>query len=313
MPYYRFTITPLSPLGTKLVSGTLWGHLAWAIRYKDGEEALKAWLSVQEEKPWLLSSFMPKGMVPRPLLQPSLRSRRALTLEEMREEKKVRKGAFIPEELFITLRTQLSGSFLENALKKELKREEESKKELPPTVKPHNRIDRLTSTTPESGGLFFEEVQFFQKDAVCQGFAFTCEPCLEMLKKLFDFVGENGFGSNASTGNGHFRCTVTEETSLFNYSGNRAMSLSHGVVSDNMRQLRYKQHVHFGKLGAHYSTEDYSPFKYPILMMCPGMTFEPVGQGPFGKLLNGVHHDSALSSVRHHALHLPLLFTEVHP
>jgi hypothetical protein len=44
--------------------------------------------------------------------------------------------------------------------------------------------------------------------------------------------------------------------------------------------------------------------------MKPGATFCPEGEVAFGELLSGVHHDPALADIRHHALHLPLLFTE---
>ena len=97
MAYYRITITPLGPLGTEIVSGTLWGHLAWAIRYGDGEEGLGRWLSEQGERPWLLSSFMPAGMLPRPILKPLLDNRAGLTLKEMKEAKE-RKKADMPRD-----------------------------------------------------------------------------------------------------------------------------------------------------------------------------------------------------------------------
>lgn len=313
MPYYRITITALSPLGTRLVSGTVWGHLAWAIRYLEGEAALKGWLSQQQEEPWLLSSFMPAGMLPRPLLKPSLRDGGGLTLNQMRQQKRVRKEPLLEEKLFLKLRTGLSEPILEQALQDALEQRIGSATPRLRDLKAHNHIDRLTGTTPERGGLFFEEVQFVPQGAILQGFMFTSVPCLDRLQSLFEFVGENGYGGNASTGNGHLQCVIGEETSLFGHVGNRAMSLSHGVVSQNMHQVRYRQHVHFGKLGGLYTKGGFSPFKYPLLMMCPGATFTPADQGPFGSLLDGVHHDSALASVRHHALHLPLAFTEVEP
>lgn len=89
------------------------------------------------------------------------------------------------------------------------------------------------------------------------------------------------------------------------------MSLSHGVRTKNMLHVRYRQHVHFGKTGGHYATGSFSPFKYPLLMMCPAATFTPSDDGPFGELLHGVHHDPALASIVHYALHLPLAFSEV--
>ncbi len=315
MAYYRITITPLGPLGTEIVSGTLWGHLAWAIRYGDGEEGLGRWLSEQGERPWLLSSFMPAGMLPRPILKPLLDNRAGLTLKEMKEAKERKKEKLIPEALFLRLRKDLNESTLQEGLE-ELRKAEASKRRKfsESDLRPHNRIDRLTGATPETGGLYFEESRFFDGKSSYQGFAFTSEPALERLKILFEFIGERGgFGANASTGNGCFHSDITEETLVFASTGNRAMSISHGVLSNNMLAPRYKQHAHFGKLGGHFATEAFSPFKYPILMMCPGATFRPADAGPFGMLLSGVHHDPALACVRHHALHLPIFFTETEP
>lgn len=311
MAYYRITITPLSTLGTPLVSGTLWGHIAWAIYYVNGEKALKEWLLEQEDNPWLFSSFMPAGMLPRPLLKPPLRSRVSPGLGEMRKAKRIKKQQYVEESIFLQVRSNLNEAVLERALGESIDAKNGSEPFKIDDVKAHNRIDRLTGSTPESGGLYFEEVQFFRKGAAYQGFAYTPVPCRERLESLLGFVGENGFGRNASTGNGYFQCGIKEEAELFSYEGNRLMSLSHGVMTGNMRKVRYKQHVHFGKIGGHYANGSFSPFKYPLLMMCPGATFKPADNGPFGALLHGVHHDPALSSIVHHALHLPLAFSEV--
>ncbi len=316
MACHRITITPLSPLGTDLVSGTLWGHLAWAVRYRDGEEGLSRWLREQQESPWLLSSFMPAGMLPRPLLKPSPDNRAGLTLMEMRKEKETKNERFISEELFLRLRKNLNETTLKEGLQKEREKAGASRKAQwrEPELRAHNRIDRLTGSTPETAGLYFEQSRFFDRESSLQGFVFTSEPSLEKLKALFDFIGgSGGFGANASTGNGQFQTLIAEETALFESAGNRAMSMSHGVLTDNMGLVRYKQHAHFGKLGGHFATGAFSPFKYPILMMRPGATFTPTGKGPFGRLLSEVHHDPALAGVRHHALHLPVFFTETEP
>lgn len=313
MPTYRVTLSLKSPLGTDLVSGTLWGHLAWAVRYLEGDAALGVWLEEQENHPWLLSSQMPVGMLPRPLLKPRLLKEVAFSLKEMKLDKASRKVKFIPEALFLQLRAKMSDTALTKALKERPQGPDDTKDSTKQGLKPHNRIDRLTGTTPESGGLFFEEVFFPAKNDQRQLFLFASDHCSERLEVLFNFIGTSGFGSNASTGNGHFTCSVVEEKTLFEAVGSRAMSLSHGVISRNMGAALYKQHVHFGKLGGDYAKGEYSPFKYPLLMARPGATFDPADSGPFGALLRGIHHAPALDHLRHHALHLPLAFTEVEP
>lgn len=311
MPVYRVELNLKSPVGTGLLSGTVWGHLAWAIRYVEGEAPFKRWLEDQETRPWLLSTRMPVGMLPRPLLKPAMRDVLPLSLEKMSLDKAVRKQQYISESLFLRLRAAMSDAKLNSALQEEAIKSRDTKGLAREVVRAHNTIDRLTGTTPQTGGLFFEQVAILHGETRCQLFLSTAEPCLEKLQILFAFVGENGFGCNASTGNGHFVATIREETVLFASTGNRAMSLSHGVLSRNMTDACFKQHVHFGKLGGDYAKGRYSPFKYPILMARPGATFTPSGNGPFGALLRGIHHDEDLSELRHHALHLPLRFSEV--
>ncbi|QCQ23223.1 type III-A CRISPR-associated RAMP protein Csm4 [Desulfoglaeba alkanexedens] len=311
MPTYRITLTLSSPLATPLVSGTIWGHLAWALRYLEGERALEDWLDEQDRRPWLLSSQMPAGMLPRPLLKPSGRSGISGSVEEMQREKTAGKFAYIPESTFLKLRNGMSEEALIDTLKHHDGYIVSAKGFKPRGLKAHNSIDRSTGTTPETGGLFFEEVIFPGPDGRRQIFLQAGEPCEGQLERLLTFVGETGFGSNASTGNGHFQWEIEEEKELFSTGGNRAMSLSHGVISENMRASSYKQHVHFGKLGGDLAKGGYSPFKYPILMAQPGTTFDPADTGPFGAIIKGVHHDPALAQVRHYAMHLPISFTEV--
>jgi CRISPR-associated protein Csm4 len=232
----------------------------------------------------------------------------------MQRDKAVRKVAYIPEAIFQRLRQHMSDGSLRAALmEKASVPEADDDGSETFGLRAHNRIDRLSGTTPESGGLFFEEVFFPSHRSRLQLFVATPNPTLERLEELFHFVGQGGFGRNASTGNGYFACAIAEEHSLFATSGSRAMTLSHGVLTENMLNPRYRQHVHFGKLGGDYAKGDYSPFKYPILMVRPGATFDCRGSGPCGAILKGVHHDPDLFHVRHHALHLPLFFTEAKP
>jgi CRISPR-associated protein Csm4 len=256
---------------------------------------------------------MPAGMLPRPLLTGSYEFDSNIGLEELMRIKKARKTAFIPEKLFLSLRPKLSENTLTEAISLNL---ENLKDKVPKTSGDtlvslaHNRIDRLTARTPEEGGLYFNNTVFFNSNAQMQLFMATSEPCLEQLSTLFGYVGVNGFGADASSGAGHIHFRVEEENLLFEYPGADAMSLSHGVLSENMSNPLYRQHVHFGKLGGYFAQGNVSPFKYPILMVRPGATFRPVDGGPFGALLEGLHHDPSMGLIRHHALHLPIGFTE---
>lgn len=305
MKYYRLKITPLSPLQTPLISGTLWGHLAWAVRYLEGEDFLTEWLKRQEESPWLISSSMPEGMLPRPLLTPMPRKRGKPSLEELQDAKKIKKIAYISEDIFLSLRDGMNEVTLSEALKS-AQRKEDNRSKLIKIAK--NRIDRLSARTPDSGGLYFVDAEFYAMKI--QVFIGIDEAELELLRRALDYVATFGFGADASTGYGAFSYELSEENRLFVKKGGRCMSLSHGVITSDMKRPFYKIHTHFGKLGGHL-IHSYSPFKYPILMAKPGATFDMNPSIPFyGKILDGVHHDPELAIIRHHAAHLPITFKE---
>lgn len=305
---YRITVKLSGPLATDLISGTLWGHLAWAVRYTQGEPALKHWLEEQEADPWLISSRMPEGMLPRPMLAP-YRAESIGDIGEMTRYKSARKVAFISEKLFLSLRSNMNAAGLLTGIRLD----QGKAADLLPWRASHNRINRQTGRTPETGGLFFEDARIASIRENLQFFIQTSKPCKEELLDLLNFISISGFGANASTGYGALNFDIQEEKTLFSFSGNAAVSLSHGILTPNMESARYKQHVHFGKLGGHYAAGGFSPFKYPILMMRPGATFQPKNAGPYGRLLDRVHHDRNLDHIRHYALHLPLYYNEAQP
>jgi CRISPR-associated protein Csm4 len=307
MIHYRITVTPLGPRETELVSGTVWGQLAWAVRYLDGEAAFAVWLDGQARDPWLVSSRMPEGMLPNPLLAPAPEGPGIADLDEADRLKAYRKAEFIDERVFLKLRDRMGAPALARAVAERLAGPGDGAHAL---MSAHNRISRSTGRTPEEGGLFFHDIIVDPPERRSQLFMRTSSPCREKIEALFGFIGSNGFGANASTGCGHMKFEIEEEKRLFTGNGNRAVSLSHGTLTPGMGAPRYRQHVHHGKLGGHFASGAFSPFKYPILMVRPGATFTPAGEGPFGELLSGVHHDPELAGIRHHALHLPLLYTE---
>jgi CRISPR-associated protein Csm4 len=314
MPYYRINVKPKGAWETDLVSGTIWGHLAWTILYRDGEHKFKEWLNSQENNPWLISSWMPVGQLPRPHLKPSAKPDDKPSVEVMKISKKYKKLNYISENIFNQIRDSIDEKKLFEALKKEYAENNELySHKVDSYIQPHNTINRLTGSTPDSGGLFFQDINLLTKGYGFQFFIFTEDEQKENIKNLFDIIEKIGFGANNSTGKGFMNFVISDETGLFNKKNenNRAMSLSHGVLTNEMKEPRYKQHIHFGKLGGSFANSSISPFKYPILMTKPGATFSSdLSENLFfGKILADVHHE--LKEIRHYAVHLPVFFTEV--
>ena len=322
MPAYRIRLRLQGPLATPIHSGALFGHLCWAKRLHEGETALIEWLAALPESPLLLSDALPHDQLPRPLLLPGERpesvtseSRRDF-LHRLQQDKQLRKTAFIPVADFLELRTGLSEAGLLARLRSAAERQTAKQPPLRRRFRPlsltvrqaHNTIDRLTGTTPETGGLYFMDEEWRRDTATELDVYAAGEISSEALQSLLSTVGEFGFGRDASLGRGRFTATVDPANPrLFDYDGNRILSLSHGVLTANMAAPLYKLHTHYGKLGGLYAGGERSPFKYPLLLTRPGATFSPAAAGPFGELLTGVHPHHP--EIRQNAWHLGLPFT----
>lgn len=323
MPAYRIRLHLQSPLATPLHSGTLFGHLCWAKRLCEGEKALTDWLAMLPESPLTLSDALPRDQIPRPLLQTSERPEPAAGesrqdfLGRLQQEKTLRKTAFISVADFLELRAGLNETGLLSRLRQRAakqrnpdstQRKHPNQATLLKLRQTHNTINRLTGTTPEAGGLYFMDEEWRRDAAAELDVYVTGDLTKEQLQTLFTTVGEFGFGRDANLGRGRFEAAVEPADSRwFAHPGNRLVSLSHGVLSDNMAVPFYKLHTHYGKLGGLYAGGERSPFKYPLLLTRPGATFSPADTGPFGALLSSVHPHHP--EIRHNAWHLCLPFT----
>lgn len=323
MPAYRIRLRLRGPLATPLHSGTLFGHLCWAKRLREGDSALTAWLAALPESPLLLSDALPHDHLPRPLLQPgdcpepAAGESRCDFLQRLQQDKKLRKSTFISVADFLELRPGLGEAGLLARLRKQAAERERIKRAQPPrrsrplsliVRQAHNTIDRLTGTTPETGGLYFIDEEWRRDTAAEMDVYAASEIASEDLHALFSTVGEFGSGRDANLGRGRFTATMElADPRLFAHDGNRQLSLSHGVVTTNMAAPFYKLHTHYGKLGGLYAGGERSPFKHPLLLTRPGATFSPADAGPFGSLLAGVHPHHP--EICQNAWHLSLPFT----
>jgi CRISPR-associated protein Csm4 len=298
--YYRLCLELNGPLSTPLESGTIFGHLCWALRLLDGEAALSRWLENLEASPFELSDGFPSGFLPRPVVRPSAAQPRDLT--EARQYKDAKKRAWIPVHTFLALQGTLSEQNLIGAAEPEEKLKDHRVA--------HNRIDRRTGTTPQDGGgLYFSDEWWPSRPGAYRADVYvrTSEPRDGVLR-LFQKVGEMGFGKDATLGRGQFSVTIAEpDRALFELPGNRRMSLSRGTISANMHEVRYRVQTRYGRLGGLYAIQG-SPFKRPVTLTRPGATFRPEGEGPFGELLKGIH--PSRGEIVENAWHLTVPYNE---
>lgn len=301
MPFWRLTLRLQGPLGTPLTSGTLFGHLCWAMLRREGEAALERLLTAIDagEHTLRLSDAVPRDHLPRPLLRPHLpdESLGTAAADEVKQQKKRR---WMKRADWLAHRANIDGVRLTPLLAGAAHRLA--------VVHAHNRIDRYTGTTPkEGGGLWFVEDDWGGEVAERDLYVET-DMAPDRLHALLADVGAEGYGRDATYGRGRFTVAAPEpDDDLVRHDGNRLMSLSHGCLDERMAKPRYERVTHFGKVGFALASRTGRPFKRPVLLMRPGATFD-AGSGPFGRLLAGVYQDH--DGVRHDAQHLVIPFTE---
>lgn len=310
MSLYRVRIRLRAPLGTPLTSGTIFGHLCWAWRDREGEASLARWLASLPEAPWAVSDGLPADRLPRPLLTP-VPPPRPMRLDEPRRralerEKELARAPWVGIETWRQLRAGLDEAALRDAL---AAGGVDAIPDPDPVRVAHNTIDRRTGTTPERAGLYFvvEDWTFAHDDR--RDVYVRADAPAERIRALFADVGARGYGRDASIGRGVFAVDgVTDVAWLDDIAGNRMMSLSHGTVSANMAAPRYRLFTHFGKVGIGVAAAGARPWKRPILLARPGATFAPADAGPYGAWLADVHQDRA--EVGHNGFHLAVPFVE---
>lgn len=310
---YRLVLDGLSPFGTPPTSGTLFGHLCWAKRAREGREALRAWLRRLPAEPFLLSDLLPADHLPKPLLGP------VPAASPSEDAKALKRRRYVPLAAWRGLRVGATAEALERALRQS--------KEDPPFLKParspHNRIDRATGRTPEAGGggLWFADELWpaiskhgparIEADLYVRSSLPTRE-----VDALIAHVGATGFGRDASTGRGRFTLEGSEGAGWLDEAPGaggvgRMLSLSQGVVTANMGDARWQRFVLFGKLGREMAAEGKRPWKLPLVLAEAGATFAPQDRGPFGAWLTGIHQDEEPADpIGHNAFHLAIPYTE---
>ncbi len=301
MPLWRLTLELQGPLGTPLTSGTLFGHLCWAMLRREGEAALEAWLTAiaAGEATLRVSDALPKDHLPRPLLRPQPPDE-GLDTAAADAAKKQSKKRWLRRADWLRHRQGLDAARLSPLLVDAARLDD---------LHAHNRIDRRTGTTPtEGGGLWFVEDDWSYALAPERDLYALTDLDPEGLHHLLADVGAEGYGRDATYGRGRFTVHPPAlDDDLLRHAGNRLMSLSHGCLDETMQAPRYERFTHFGKVAAVLAARTGRPFKRPVLLTKPGATFD-AGPGPFGRLLADVHQDDA--RVRHDAQHLAIPFTE---
>lgn len=194
MRWQTFILRPQTAFGTPLAGDTLFGQLCWALRYRLGVDRLTELLDgyVSGEPFMVVSDAFPAGYLPLPLLPG--------TMWEIREQtdlKALKARRWMPIKSLNEPLPRWQGSALSTA-------------ELNPltiTAQPHNSINRQTGTTGVDMFAPYTMTQrWYPADTELQVHVVYDKQRItpEELSQAFEYVGQVGFGRDASIGLGKF-------------------------------------------------------------------------------------------------------------
>jgi len=313
MNAYCLTLEVRSPLGTPLAADTLWGHIAWGIRWNAGEAALEEWLNrYDSEPPLVLSDLLPAGFVPRPALPPVPRGETPPTEQEANQRKQLAALRWLPQSLWSELAENLTPETLEQAISQCV---EDGM--LPPAPLTegvvHAGVNRLTGGTeqPTGGSLFAVERTFYPEPTRFDLWVRSPEP-LDTVRQWCEQGLAGGYGRDAATGAGHIVVVDAVEAALPSVeTANAAVALGcfTPATGDPQRGF-FRAGVRCGRLGGDFANGPLPSGatqrqKRPIAVFEAGTLLVSLENTPpvVGRVLQNVHE---LPQIRHYAITLLL-------
>lgn len=193
-----------SGLGTPLAADTLWGHLAWGLRYAEGVGALESWLDEYDQgsPPLVLSDPLPRGFWPAPQLPPPALPETPPDLAAFDRRKRAAKAEWIASDRWGRLSGALDAATLVEALGSAM-----DAGDTPPAFcgleMTHAGINRLTGGTAQPGGglLHTSERRYAATPTRWQVWTLTTMPD-DRLRTVVEAGLSGGYGRDAGGGLG---------------------------------------------------------------------------------------------------------------
>lgn len=271
MPTYRITLRPLSALGTPLAGDTLFGQLCWMLRHQLGNAALTELLAgyAQGQPFAVVSDALPSGHIPLPQLPSSVWQASANA-----DRKVLKKNRWLP---LSSLREQLSKwqqqAVADSALGDTLV-----------CAQPHNTINRHTGTT--GTGMFapYTMGQTWLTPGSLLDVVVALDDArlsLAQLQAAFTWMGQHGYGRDASIGLGKFELVgdpapVTWPTPTQG-AANAWLTLGPSAPQGQgfcPVRSHWQVLTRFGRHGD-VAVQNGVPFKRPVLLAKAGSVFWP--------------------------------------
>ena len=276
MKLYKIDITPLSLFKDLPSSYTLFGAISWGYLLLYGEDKLNKLLSRFRNKdvPFLISSLLPRENDKYYFPKPNLRAKREK--DNSLDHKRLKKIRYIDFSIF---KDVLDGN-IKNEL--ELNKELEKQNQISlfdKTATPHAVIDRITGTTKETGGLYFEEVVSLKEGYIL--FLFFDETVKKEIRAVLNLLQDIGLGGNRSIGYGkvifgEFQEFKDLEAYLFNRS-DRFITLSPLIPEKEIYDLSDSYYEYFTFRGAvdnNYGFKNVDIWKDKVIYLKEGSTLK---------------------------------------
>lgn len=266
MRVYKLTIEPLSSFRTALQSDTIFGHLMWALRYVESEDALIQFLDRYRagEPPLLVSSGFPEGTLPVPVLHPSAtaslpsfpRGMEYLPLRRWRE---------------------LAGGLSIEALIQDSQVAHDDQQHPGRSRITHSvtrtSVDRATGGAREAQLFVTEEIFHESGYRLDVWHKLADESLLPRLGRWWHWIEKNGFGRRKSAGHGAFHIVEPLHPAASDLPHvahpNGFVALSAWVPRQtDPTDVTYQTRVKRGKLAEALARPN--PWKKPLLMLKPG-------------------------------------------
>lgn len=272
-----FEIQTESAFATPLTGATLFGQLCWALREREGNDALNQYLKNYATQPFMvISDAMPVDYVPKPLLPLSCWHTPEHALKNG-EHKAFKKLKWIPKawlahpvDSWMQLYTQAATAPLK------IQNHNHS----------HNSINRFTNSTGADGfAPYSVEETWYLSNAEPVTLAKLClyivfdssQITATQIESILSDVGLCGFGKDAHTGLGKFSITLCKEenNSEVNDASDYFLTLANCApqgLNYDAEHSYWLPHTHFGKHGNIAARG--APFKNPILLTQTGSIFK---------------------------------------
>ena len=295
MNSFRLTLHPRSAFGTPLAGDTLFGQLCWALRHQLGNARLNTLLDgYTARQPFaVISDGLPHGFLPLPSL-PSI-----FWAKNDVDRKILKKKRWLP--------LKDASSLLENW--QSLAYDDSEAVEAVTGIvaplnteqaQPHNSINRQTGTTGEGQFAPYSQAQIWFHPAIQFDLYIVLDESrltLAELESALAYIGQTGFGRDASIGLGKFDLVGTAQTTPFGSNANNKPNawLTLGPCAPQgqgfcPQRSYYQPLTRFGRHGD-IAVQSGIPFKHPILLARGGSVFWPekldsaqhfIGQGLTG-------------------------------